>query len=259
MTVKGIHVVEEMIIALQNYPKQYPISMFGADNCPIGILSEKKEKNGELYRWITLGVEAPTKVTKVEELMDLLKQCPSQMVITMRDGDNKFSQLYLAKEGLKGSPSQWLVICDKQAYEKYYQETQSIPVDLKQQALDKLLKEMLGEHTTTEDIIHNWLCEQEEEALWKGILKEDRSIKQAVQYCIEQAFELGSKQQALMLDNETGFKWVREYFLLEKVELTGLARGFMAPPPTPTKPKTLTPKKVEKKQEGGIEQIDLFV
>lgn len=250
MTVTGIHVVEELLTALQSYPKQYPISMFGADNCPIGILSEKKEKNGEVYRWITLGVDAPTKVKNVEELVDLLKQCPSQMVITMRGMDKKFSPLYLAKEGVKGMNNQWVVICDKWAYEKYYQENQSVKVDLKQQALDKLLKEMLEEHTATEDSIHNWLCEQEEEALWKGILKKDRSIKQAVQYCIQKAYELRKNQQALMFDNETVFKWVRDYFLLEKVELTGLARGFMDSSIPNTKSKA-EPKKVEKKQEGG--------
>lgn len=257
MTVTGIHVVEELLTVLQNYPKQYNISMFGADNCPIGILSEKKEKNSEVYRWITLGVDAPTKVKNVEELVNLLKQCPSQMVITMRGTDKKFSPLYLAKEGLKGKNNQWLVICDKRAYEKYYQENQPVAIDLKQQALDKLLKEMLEEHTATEDSIHNWLCEQEEEALWEGILKEDRSIQQAVQYCIQKAYELHKNQQALMLDNETVFKWVRDYFLLEKVTLTSLAKGFMtgSTPSTKSKPKS---KNVEKKQEGGIEQINLF-
>ncbi|SFD70569.1 hypothetical protein SAMN04487887_103128 [Enterococcus casseliflavus] len=42
MTVIDIHVVEGMLIALQKYSKQSPASMFGADNCPIGISSKKR-------------------------------------------------------------------------------------------------------------------------------------------------------------------------------------------------------------------------
>ncbi|SFD70593.1 hypothetical protein SAMN04487887_103129 [Enterococcus casseliflavus] len=62
------------------------------------------------------------KVTKEEELIDLLKQFPRQMVSTMRGMDKKLSPLHLAKNilKLKGSSIQCLVICDKWVYEKYY-------------------------------------------------------------------------------------------------------------------------------------------
>ena len=44
--------------------------------------------------------------------------------------------------------------------------------DIKQQALDKMLKEMNQEHSPSEDRIHNWICEQDDDELFQGILKD---------------------------------------------------------------------------------------
>lgn len=87
--------------------------------------------------------------------------------------------------------------------------------NLKVKALDKMLEEMNGEHTGAEDAIHNWLCDQNDEKLFEGILKKERSIKGALKYCISEA----SKQKsgnAAMVDDQTVFSWVREYFISDK-------------------------------------------
>lgn len=134
-----IRSVQEMIEALTPYPNNRVIALFNADNCPMSIQSEKQEKDGKLCTWITLGTEAKTKVRTVGELVTLLKQCPPQMVLTMRGQDKQFSSLYLAEEGVKNSYNQWLVICDKRAYETYYQKKQeSITSTVKQRSLDKV-------------------------------------------------------------------------------------------------------------------------
>lgn len=87
--------------------------------------------------------------------------------------------------------------------------------EIKQKALEKMLKEMNKNHSGAEDVIHNWLCDQDDEKLLEGILKEDRSIKGAMQYCVSQA----SKQQsdnAAMVDAQTVFLWVNTYFVSGK-------------------------------------------
>ena len=53
---------------------------------------------------------------------------------------------------------------------------------IKQQALEKMLKEMSGEHTSAEDRLHNHLCDQTDDWLFIGVLKEGKSIKKAFEY-----------------------------------------------------------------------------
>lgn len=87
---------------------------------------------------------------------------------------------------------------------------------LKMKAMEKMLIEMNEKHSGAEDAIHNWLCDQEDELLFEGILKVDRSIKGAIKYCTSQA----SKQKngnVAMIDNETVFGWVKKYFITKKV------------------------------------------
>ncbi|MFS7001180.1 Cas9 inhibitor AcrIIA9 family protein [Carnobacterium maltaromaticum] len=84
--------------------------------------------------------------------------------------------------------------------------------ELKMKAMEKMLIEMNVKHSGAEDAIHNWLCDQEDELLFEGILKVDRSIRGAVKYCTSQA----SKQKVgkvAMIDNETVFGWVKKYFM----------------------------------------------
>lgn len=87
--------------------------------------------------------------------------------------------------------------------------------EVKQKALEKMLDEMYENHTGAEDAIHNWLCNQEDEKLLEGILKKGRSIKGAMKYCMSEA----SKQRinkVAMVDDQTVFSWVREYFISDK-------------------------------------------
>ncbi|EAH0870024.1 hypothetical protein D4W21_14305, partial [Listeria monocytogenes] len=89
-------------------------------------------------------------------------------------------------------------------------------LSIREQALNKMLTEMNEAHSGAEDVIHNWLCNQVEEAIFEGIMKDDRSISGAVKYCSSRA----SKHQAegvAMIDDKTVFSWVRKYFISEKV------------------------------------------
>ena len=67
-------------------------------------------------------------------------------------------------------------------------------------AFDKLNEEMNSEHSPSEDIFHNWLCEQMEtdDELIHGVLKSDRTIKGALKYCSSKAIKLKTMLPVLM-------------------------------------------------------------
>ena len=53
----------------------------------------------------------------------------------------------------------------------------------KELALSKMLEEMNEKHSASEDKIHNWLCDQDDnEVLMQNILKEGKTIKGALDY-----------------------------------------------------------------------------
>ncbi len=84
--------------------------------------------------------------------------------------------------------------------------------DIKQQALDKMLEEMNQEHSPSEDHIHNWICEQDDDELFQGILKDGYTIKCSLDYAKGKAQKF-AKNGVACIDDETVFGWVREYFL----------------------------------------------
>ena len=116
-------------------------------------------------------------------------------------------------------------------------------MSLKDKAYEKMLKEMNEEHTPTEDVIHNWLCMQEDEKLFEGILKEDRTIKGAVEFCASNASKVKVGNCAVITDG-TVFDWVCQYFTNEKVdqvEVNAIVK---------TSSKVEKPKKEKKKKEN---------
>ncbi|EKB5536515.1 Cas9 inhibitor AcrIIA9 family protein [Listeria monocytogenes] len=135
-------------------------------------------------------------------------------------------------------------------------------LSIREQALNKMLTEMNEKHSGAEDVIHNWLCTQEEEAIFEGIMKDDRSISGAVKYCSSRA----SKHQAegvAMIDDKTVFSWVRKYFISEKVPKSAVKATVKTTVKTtatkPEKTKVKAKKKpVKTTMNEGYEQLDLL-
>ncbi|ECQ6575146.1 hypothetical protein FZ070_07475 [Listeria monocytogenes] len=131
-------------------------------------------------------------------------------------------------------------------------------LSIREQALNKMLTEMNEAHSGAEDVIHNWLCTQEGEAVFEGIMKDDRSIKGAVNYCSANA----SKQQTAgvaMIDDATVFSWVREYFISEKVPKSSVKATVKSNATKPEKAKVKAKKKPKKTTiQEGYEQLDLL-
>lgn len=136
--------------------------------------------------------------------------------------------------------------------------------------------EMAEAHTPTEDAIHNWIVDhQEDDELIAGILKHlDRTIKDAMGYCIRKASKSDYRNgQGAMVDDATVFSWVKEYFTVEKVETksvvgkmtTGSKKSTKNTQKKQAKKKTLAKKTSEKKKtpkkkmpKEVVEQLDLF-
>ena len=128
--------------------------------------------------------------------------------------------------------------------------------------------EMAEAHTPTEDAIHNWIVDhQEDDELIAGILTHlDRTIKDAMAFCIRKASKSDYRNgQGAMVDDATVFSWVKEYFTAEKVEtkpvVGKMTTGSKKSTKQPTKKPTKKPKKkkpTKKTPEKDEKQLDLF-
>lgn len=116
--------------------------------------------------------------------------------------------------------------------------------------------EMAEAHTPTEDAIHNWIVDhQEDDELIAGILKHlDRTIKDAMAYCIRKASKSDYKNgQGAMVDDDTVFSWVKEYFTAEEVEI-GSVFGRMTTDKAGMKPKKAKAKQLNLFSDLSVEE-----
>ncbi len=134
--------------------------------------------------------------------------------------------------------------------------------ELLEKAHAKMLKEMLEAHSQMEENIHNWLCQQEDEELLKGVLKEEKSIKSAIRYCYSQASRSQVGGCAIIKD-ETVYSWVEEYFKLpvtvfknEKAKTEKESKQESKQAKTPVNIQPIKKKEPVKMMEG--EQLDLL-
>lgn len=141
---------------------------------------------------------------------------------------------------------------------------------MKEIALSKLLTEVENQSNPAVHTIHNWLCDQEDDELFAKVGSENKTILQAVQYCINNAHKVRIGNAAIV-DNDTVFNWVREYYLSSetKVEVKAKAkisassqsiqeRIEQVAPKVEDKKKTKTKSKETKADENQISLLDLL-
>ncbi|MFR3189701.1 MAG: hypothetical protein ACLTNP_06870 [Streptococcus salivarius] len=81
--------------------------------------------------------------------------------------------------------------------------------------------EMAEAHTPTEDAIHNWIVDhQEDDELIAGILTHLDQIKDAIAYCIRKVVNLSREGQGAMVDDATVFSWVKSILPLKRLRQT---------------------------------------
>lgn len=125
--------------------------------------------------------------------------------------------------------------------------------ELKEKALAKMLEEMKKDHGPAEDAIHNWICDQEDEKLFEGVLSDKKSIGEALNYCANQAKKYKSGTCA-MVDDSTVFGWVYKYFTGKTKKLEAVQATVMVG----QRPEKTRPKKVKKPKTVIDGQLDLF-
>ena len=116
--------------------------------------------------------------------------------------------------------------------------------------------EMAETHTPTEDAIHNWIVDhQEDDELIAGILTHlDRTIKDAMAYCIRKASKSEYREgQGAMIDHVAVFSWVKEYFTADEVKI-GSVFGRMTTDKAGMKPKKAKAKQLNLFSDLSVEE-----
>lgn len=83
--------------------------------------------------------------------------------------------------------------------------------EIKQKALTKLEKELLEEPNDMEKAIAEWLKNQSDLELFKGMIEEQKNIKNARQYAYNEAHkhEVGG---CAIIKDETVYQWIADYY-----------------------------------------------
>lgn len=134
--------------------------------------------------------------------------------------------------------------------------------------LSKFDNEMSKPHTDTEDRIHNWLIDnQDDPELMEGLKKDlepKRTIKGAMDYAIYKASQqlVGPRSRAMgsMVDDSVAYAWFKEYFTTEELvmgPIDGLSHAQMSHVQVSTTPKP-APKPKKKKPAIDDNQLNLF-
>lgn len=134
--------------------------------------------------------------------------------------------------------------------------------------LSKFDDELSKPHTDTEDRIHNWLVDnQDDQELMEGLEKDlepKRTIKGAMDYAIYKASQqlVGPRTKAMgsMVDDSVAYTWFKEYFTTENLvmgPIDGLSHAQMSHAQVSTTPKP-APKPKKKKSTVDDNQLDLF-
>ena len=263
--VKGMRTVYELEKRLKQYPKKLTATIYDTElgDAPIAFKRESAEKNGQTFKWITIFPSEEPHQTTVEAILGILEKCPKQMFISIRDRNGNYSDLYTSIESMVGdfTDTKWLVVSDKVSYFELFAEKD--PTN-KETAIEKMTTELGKDPDSTQRLIFGWLKRQNDDLLFTGILKNDRTLKQSVTFAMGKAKALANQGNVAIVDDETVFSWIYEYFTADKVDVpkvngtvgTGKKKATKKPK---TKTDSTTKKEVvETVSEGGEEQVSLF-
>ncbi|HAP4752695.1 TPA: hypothetical protein IUX23_002545 [Enterococcus faecalis] len=255
MNFQNIQTVKELIHALKQYNQNLATTIFDDTQGYISVAfkKDKIEKNGNDFQFLCFYPNYEVALYPVVTLLSYLEKLPEQATIAIKNPDGNYSSLYLTIDETidQGNKYKWLVISDKLSYERFFLTS---TLTAQEQALEKMLKELETEYDDTVEYIHNWLCKQNDESLFQGILKEDRTIKGAVTYCMGKAKEQAENQTSAMVPDEVAFNWIKEYFMLDKLpEIKAIGKVMTTAKKQPAKKEDPKPQRKE-----VDEQIKLF-
>lgn len=214
-----INTVGKLVNGLQNFDKQLPVAIFDRELGYMSVAFKKEitKKNDIEFQWLRFYAHETIQMYTIETLLGYLSKLPEQATILKKTEENKFTPLYLSIEGMRenGNYYQWLVISDELEYDRFFRKFDvKINENETEKALEKMLLEVKTETSESIERVHQYLCKQTDLALFTGILTEGKTIKSALNYCSEKARELVKKEQFAMVEDETVFEWIKEYFII---------------------------------------------
>lgn len=132
--------------------------------------------------------------------------------------------------------------------------------EMKQKAIAKMNNEMSQKHSPAVDVIHNFLCDQNDDELFKNICKDGKSIADAYAYCVNKASEQRDGNCAMISDSVV-LGWVVDYFRSELKAVKSKAEANVSTSNESQHPNKEEISKIDVKpsqKKADFERINLF-
>ena len=108
--------------------------------------------------------------------------------------------------------------------------------EVKLQALEVMNKELSKKHGPGKDMVHNALCDLDDDELFEGIVKPGKSISDALQYAASKAKDFAESGVA-GVDDDFVINYVIEYFKSNKTAVPVVASVIASNSSKPIEPK----------------------
>lgn len=258
-----VHQLQEL---LNKFDKTLPVAVFDCDRGYMSVAFKKEEKvikEGKTFQWLTFYAHETIPMYTIDTLLGYLSKLPPQATIMKLTEEDTYTSLYLSLDGLKdkGKSYQWLVINDELEYNRFFKQNDTSYTEL---ALEKMLAEMNDNNSQSVERIHQWLCKQTNQDLFKGILTDGKTMNGALTYCSQKAQELAKNDRFAMVEDDTVYQWVSDYFIHYDLPKPTPQKKGKTQSATKTKPKPVnmvtkkTSHPLEREKGGSEQQLDLF-
>lgn len=227
MTILKADTIQQLQEHLSKFDKSLPVAVFDCDRGYMSVAFKKEEKieNDKRFQWLTFYAHETIQMYDINTLQGYLNKLPLQAPISKMTEENNYTSLYLSIDSMRenGKFYQWLVLSDELEYDRFFRQhdtkteeihTEPVLENCIEQALEKMLSEIKQESSQPIERIHQWLCKQTNQELFKGILTEGKTLKGAFTYCSDQARKTSKNSPSVMVEDDTVFQWVSDYFIL---------------------------------------------
>ncbi len=269
MTILKADTIHQLQEHLKKFDKNLPVAVFDCDRGYMSVAFKKEEKteHDKKFQWLTFYAHETIPMYDVNTLLGYLSKLPPQAVISKQTEENQYTSLYLSIDGMtdKGKSYQWLVLSDELEYDRFFRQHDHKPqADTITKALEKMLVEMKENKSQQLELVHQWLCQQTNQELFQGILTEGKTIKGALTYCSKKALEQAQKGHFAIVEDDTVFQWIADYFIHYELPKPQPKKQTKAKTKKKAKPVNQVVKKPtqdsQESEKGAVEQqeLDLF-
>ena len=226
MTILKADTIQQLQEHLSKFDKNLPVAVFDCDRGYMSVAFKKEEKikNDKKFQWLTFYAHETIQMYDINTLLSYLSKLPPHATIAKKTENDEYTSLYLSIDSMRenGKFYQWLVLSDELEYDRFFRQhdtkteknhTEPVLENCIEQALEKMLSEIKQESSQPIERIHQWLCKQTNQELFKGILTEGKTLKGAFTYCSDQARKIAKNSPSVMVEDDTVFQWVSDYFI----------------------------------------------